>query len=409
MIKLIQVIDDFIYLNGVIKAWAEMPTESVFLCLVPDDEYEIQHIVEKDKITTITFDRLAEYLATEEYDAVMFHSLHQYKYPLVLHVPDDRVVLWATWGYDVYYPALREPAVVPMLLYKPLTQTYLNYRELKTYIYRLLICVKQNKLNVIRALRDWYEYFWGTEVAERQEVRKKALARIDYISAVLGEMEYAIYQKNPYLRAKYFTYHYMGRKAKVAVEEEVIDFPATTRILVGNSTDTSNNHADILWLLRKRGICMPLYMPMAYAEAPKHYKTVIKRVLKFLGLDYYIQDELCDYPTYKALLRSCRVAVFGHMRQQSVGNIRTMLRQGSKVFLYKDGINYRYFKDRGFYIYSIEDDLTQQEIDTPLTPEQIAHNCALLEELSFDDFLASLRDTMDEVKKLRDERRAKTE
>ena len=50
------------------------------------------------------------------------------------------------------------------------------------------------------------------------------------------------------------------------------------------------------------------------------------------------------------------------------------LRQGSKVFFFKDSMVYKYLKNQGIKVFTIEDDLTQENIDTPLTIEEIKCN-----------------------------------
>ena len=92
-----------------------------------------------------------------------------------------------------------------------------------------------------------------------------------------------------------------------------------------------------------------------------------------------VQRDFVAKKQYDAIIQSIRVGVFGHMRQQALGNITAMLLQGCKVFLYKDSIAYQHFKQVGAYIFTIENDLYQENIDTPLTDEQILYNRGLFE------------------------------
>ena len=60
---------------------------------------------------------------------------------------------------------------------------------------------------------------------------------------------------------------------------------------------------------------------------------------------------------YFRIIDQCGVAIFGHVRQQAVGNISHMLLKGKKVFLYKDSIIYKSFTSLNYKLFSLEDDL----------------------------------------------------
>ena len=70
-------------------------------------------------------------------------------------------------------------------------------------------------------------------------------------------------------------------------------------------------------------------------------------------------------------------AVFGVMRQQSMGNIFICLASGIKVFLYKDSIVYRYLINEGYVVFTIDDNLTTLELNSVLSDKE-AHNNYLL-------------------------------
>ena len=43
---------------------------------------------------------------------------------------------------------------------------------------------------------------------------------------------------------------------------------------------------------------------------------------------------------------------------------------GSKVYLYRDSIAYKYFSKAGYYVYTIEDDLTEENVNTLMTKKE---------------------------------------
>ena len=160
---------------------------------------------------------------------------------------------------------------------------------------------------------------------------------------------------------KYYPSPYIAKNrntGKIDVDKENANY-----ILVGNSADPSNNYLDVLALIDKRKIRNKIYMPLAYGISKnKSYLTEL-----FANNDkYIIQDTFVSRDEYDKILKKCRVAVMGHTRQQAMGNILYFLAHGLKVFLYKESIAYKFFKENGVHIFSIEDELCQEEIDTPL-------------------------------------------
>ena len=51
---------------------------------------------------------------------------------------------------------------------------------------------------------------------------------------------------------------------------------------------------------------------------------------------------------------------------------------GTMVFLPENSIGYKFFKSEGFHVFTIEKDLTQENIDKGLTEEQIIDNRKIL-------------------------------
>ena len=90
------------------------------------------------------------------------------------------------------------------------------------------------------------------------------------------------------------------------------------------------------------------------------------------------------FADYIQMLKSCRVGIFGHIRQQAIGNVLFCMLQGSKIFLYKDSVAYKYFKQAGYVIFSIDDDLNVDNINRLLTEEECEKNRVLaLEQFTF--------------------------
>ena len=83
---------------------------------------------------------------------------------------------------------------------------------------------------------------------------------------------------------------------------------------------------------------------------------------------------------YNGLLAGCSIAIMNHRRQQALGNIGTMLYQGSRVFLAGNGTCNAFFSSRGAVVSQV-DELKEKALgDFPdLTAQEVAINRDLLE------------------------------
>lgn len=105
------------------------------------------------------------------------------------------------------------------------------------------------------------------------------------------------------------------------------------RILVGNSADPSNNHADIFRKIapvisgNQVVICPLSYGNQGYAE------LVMAQGVEYFGKQFQPIREFQDISKYKALLGSVTFGMFAHDRQQGMGNIINLIGAGASVYL----------------------------------------------------------------------------
>ena len=91
-----------------------------------------------------------------------------------------------------------------------------------------------------------------------------------------------------------------------------------------------------------------------------------------LWLDTFLPRE-----QYIALYDNITHAIFGAIRQQGIGNVAACFRTGVKVFLYKDSIIYKQYKEWGYKVFSIEEDLCLDSLSTCLSEEDAQINYQL--------------------------------
>lgn len=381
------------YVSHAIRLWDAMNVENRYVsiwaytnstyceltdCIEYMQEDKLLHIIQEGK----------------SYDVVVFESLPTSLFELIVKIPNDKIVIWQSVGCDIYYDDYPYRAAVPIKIYKPITRRYIHAEQRKRLSQKALWQRLYYEIAQIVHFQRTYHRWKAAKEEEKQhlQLQSTALRRIDYLSTVL-DIEYRLICQNKDIQARFFHFKYLGEPINFNYWK-IVDFDKTQYILLGNSCDASNNHLDILHLLKQRKITTPIYVPLAYAGTGKYPDHVAEIIGKCDG--NVVQRDFVAKKQYDAIMQSIRVGVFGHMRQQALGNITAMLLQGCKVFLYKDSIAYRHFRQRGAYIFTIEDDLSQENIDTPLTSEQINHNRSMFEN-EYINITTAIREDLKEI------------
>lgn len=395
MIRVLHILPFEKYVDCVIGLWGETIEQCDYVCL--DSVDKTQAYIFPDRIQLISKEKLCAKLSSSEYDVIVFSSLPINMYEHVLRIPQNKIVIWQSVGYDIYAENYPYPAVVSIPIYKQATKAFIDSYQKKSLWMKLRHIIAQS-VKFVATIKKNNER--KNIELRAQKVQKEVLNRVDYISTVL-DPEYELLQTNPNVKAKFFRFKYT-RPFHVSYNDYLIDFHLTKYLLIGNSGDETNNHLDVLSILERRNISTPLYAPIAYGGEQVYLNEIKDRLMS--NSDNIVQTTFIERAKYLEILHKCRAAVFGHIRQQALGNINVMLAQGCKVFLYKDSVTYDYYKQLGFHIYSIEDDLTQKNIDTPLTKEQILHNRSFFEH-AYDDTLNAFKNDVKDIEVLVNQRK----
>lgn len=386
--KILHIIPDDKFWQAPVNIFGQTECENEFVCVVSSDCKSFSYIA-TDKIKMVQEMETGRLWMRSDVDVFMFHSLSSRYYDYVLSVPKSKKVIVASWGFDIYYSQEGCPPIIPLEVYKPMT------KRLMQQVDRLPVGTRLKRK--IKEILHKKKYLKIKEKKERNiaiwtDKQKKVIERIDYFSSVLP-IEYEMMKTNPSFRAEYFPFQYTGRHT--ADKQIRIDVNKANDILLGNSAGPSNNHLDVLHLLKERKINNKLYVPMAYGE--ERYRKCVEDYLLANKWNCFIQKEMMLRADYIETLSNCRVGVFGHVRQQSLGNVVLCLLQGSKVFLYKDSVAYKYFKSIGCIVFSIDDELTQEAISAPLSEDEIQLNKSRLEVFTIDVVMPKLTESLRKI------------
>ncbi|KAF5037791.1 TDP-N-acetylfucosamine:lipid II N-acetylfucosaminyltransferase [anaerobic digester metagenome] len=151
-------------------------------------------------------------------------------------------------------------------------------------------------------------------------------------------------------------------------------------ILIGNSASYSSNHIEAFQLLSKcrDRASREIFVPLSYGN--KAYAKDVARI-GHVELKDSFRPMLTLLPRdeYHEILLSCSCVIMNHNRQQALGNIIVALWLGARVFLNKNISTYRFLREKGVYVSSL-DDLNNNNPDrfVSLNDEEIAHNRQIL-------------------------------
>jgi len=346
IVNVLHITTDDKFFDSVFDEWKQdkhFMNKALFVSLWGNHKFK--HIKNKENVDVIFgCKHIKEYLRFSDYDLVFFHSLPPRYYRLVKYIPDDKIVIWWMWGYDVYYSLRMIPALINIDLYKPITKHYVNN------------CFKPKELLL--------NLLWWMMRKKTRKDRDYAIGRIDFFQPVLKN-EYDLIKRIPQFRAQEFYY-----KNSWLSFSSVLPKKADGDILIGNSATTTNNHLDVLNIIMNiKQPCQNIIMPLSYGN--KEYTEWLNNKINndsVIKLHDFMPKE-----DYFRLLNKCSYAIIGTLRQQAIGNVSFVLSQGIKLFLYRDSIIYKNYKELGFVVYTIED-MTMDSLKTPLTKDEIDIN-----------------------------------
>lgn len=125
-------------------------------------------------------------------------------------------------------------------------------------------------------------------------------------------------------------------------------------ILVGNSAASENCHIEVLKNLahlKKQNI--KIVCPLSYCGNDKYIQKVVKIGDSIFKEKFYPLLQFISKDEYFELFNSVDVAIFNNNRQQGMGNIEEMLRQGKKVYLRTTTPMWNWYSGRGQKIYDV--------------------------------------------------------
>ena len=366
MIKIVHCVTDEKFAKNIVTTFDFLRDrcQSTYVYIKNRSHKQFKYIAENKSIEHLEIDSLMERLYRGEYDVLFLHNLRSMPLKYISRIPLSIKVVWLAWGFDIYSRVGTKPLVPIANTIHPETKRLLRptWREM----------IVENVRRLYKATQNGY--------------LKSAVARADYFSGILSE-EFEMMCQVPCFRARQIEYRYASPLSNITLEMLNSVPPVKGNdILVGNSGDPTNNHADIFKLLS--GVDLEdrkVFVPLSYAGTAKYRARVKALGEQLWGNRFVAIDGFLPVTEYKALISSCGFRIFGLERQQAMGNVNMAFRDGCKVFLSETSIIYKHQCGLGLKVYTIQHDILNGEIFKSPSSNELYVN----RKIAFEDTITS--------------------
>jgi hypothetical protein len=356
------------------------PGQNVFFLKTTNKRKETTFVKRNDYIKYYP-DSCSEYLIQieeinncEQFDIIVLHGLYKPFIKILKHINPDRKkrVYWVFWGYELYW-SLGEEGKYPLLDNRS-PFSWLSWITPTRYS-----CITRS--------------LFGKNIYHK--VLKEFLPLGDYFCFWFYE-DYLLLKKfySNNLQYKFFSYGALYKDD--IVSDEAINFEKNKKeIRISHSASITANHLTVMKILRRidKNNEYKKVFPLAYGN--KYVKKmVVKYGNKWFGNQFAPIFEYEKKDEYLNSLSKVGIAIFGQIRQEGVGNLAPLLKNGAKIFLREKSPLYQYYKNKGYVVFSIESDLKSVNDLTILTPEQMLHNAKVSKDnrMYYEDFMPYLFD-----------------
>lgn len=350
------------------------PNENTYLIISKGGK--LNRVAENENV--ISFDKnskeLKKYLSNiGRYKHVCIHSMDGKKFYTYIKHPS---ISWVIWGADLYGPLLRFRGYE--LYYDKTKQYQVRAGNMPVWLYKLMT-----------TYRDYRKARW----------EEKVIDRLSYIITDNG-CDYGVFYR--YFGDKKIKFH--GTINYYPIESLIDPSKQSEQcngnaIWVGNSADPNGNHVWIFEMLKNYSGSVKVLCPISYGDV--RFMTYIDdEGRRILGSKFSPLKDFLPVNEYYANFLQANAFVFGHFRQCAVGNILMALYFGGKVFLSNRNPLLKMYKNSGFVVYSIEDDLNEEFARDPLCAEQRKRNRELVLSIaSYESSLNQLKHVFGNIKK----------
>lgn len=127
-------------------------------------------------------------------------------------------------------------------------------------------------------------------------------------------------------------------------------------ILLGNSSDPSNEHIALINVLKKyKDFNIKIICPLSYGGEVEYAKSVEEYGRNIFGSKFIALKDFIPPEEYAKIIKGIDVAIFQHQRQQGLGTILSLLYTGAKVFIREEITSFATLSQMGLKLFPIDE------------------------------------------------------
>jgi dTDP-N-acetylfucosamine:lipid II N-acetylfucosaminyltransferase len=348
------------FIDFIIKASHELGRNDRFIIYTNEFKPKLDHVKHDVPFAQFDSDEFKILIGDiRQYKNIYIHWLEGRIVEFVNQLPKDINVIWCFWGGD----GLEFDALLPWV-YQAKSFSYFKKEE-------------KFKISQWRNLRTW---MYRKKMKKRKTAEHiQAIKRINWFAHYLPDDFHKIVHVTG-MSATFIPFHY-------AALEDLADISTSVKvqgghnILLGNSDTLTNNHFEAIDLLSKLELQgRKIYCPLSY-EKGRYANIVAKYGKAQLGDQFIPMLDFMPRDEYNKVLGGISVAIMNHNRSQALGNIVSLLWNGTKVFMSKDSTLFSFLKGEGMRVFSIQDELIpgHENALNPLEESDILENRKVLQ------------------------------
>lgn len=286
---------------------------------------ELEYLKAED-FETISFNNaklkeFKDYLS--RFDFVIVHSLSEVHCKIIIDNPHRYV--WIGMGYDYYGYVERD--------------VHIGFSKKVNFL----------EVGLKRAIRSIFKN--ASFDFPSENLKSEAISKVMFFAPVLPNEFFPV--KKIFNNLEYIEWNY-GSLAKSLTDDMGLKEGANS-ILLGNSSDSSNNHVQVLDTLSELNMSdRRIVLPLNYGS--KVYKKLFLRKLRrYQTLNLDVLNDFMPKDQYFDYISGCDVVIMNHVRQQAGANIAIALFMGAKVFLNRKSPFYDFYTNKGAILFSVEE------------------------------------------------------
>lgn len=259
-------------------------------------------------------------------DLIIVHYLDHSMANLVTEINGSKPVFIQTWGGDL------EILHYTKNLLGPETLRWVYGQSRFPLVYNV---IGQNLYDWNRANKHRY---WKSSLI-------RALEKAHSVSFGMGPHEANHIKYKGKISPFCIDYYQQEKTTKASVGK-------LNKILLGNSSNPTNNHLDALQILKKSRIEIDsITMPMNYGDT-RYREWLLPKAKSIFGNRINAITQFLDKDEYFGQIQDCGIVFMHHLRQQALGTIRWGFRSEKQVVLNNDGVPYSFFSANNRIVHS---------------------------------------------------------